>query len=61
MTGRAVGGKFFDVGNGSDQACVAGAEQLVWTMTGGAGDRPRHCEDRGVQGGESLSIPGARR
>lgn len=25
-TGRAVGGEFFDVGSGGDQACVAGAE-----------------------------------
>ncbi|MCX2164062.1 hypothetical protein [Corynebacterium auriscanis] len=38
--GGAAGDEFFDVGSGGDQACVAGTEQLMWTMTGDAGDRP---------------------
>lgn len=38
----AVLDEFFDVGSGGDHLCAAGTEQLVRTMTGGAGDRPRH-------------------
>ena len=40
--GGAVGGELLYVGYGGDQACVAGAEQLVRAMACDAGDRPRH-------------------
>ena len=73
-TGRAVGGKFFDVGSGGDQAFQVNHRIQRWATQVEAAYRQPYClavarevnpplsrEDRGVHGGEALSVPGARR